>query len=643
MTTYTIFGAGPGGLYTAWRLLSSDRLEANDTLKMIEWGDYSFGAHKGTRRPAGRIASYNYDPENLKSSYLEVGGMRYLPWGPTDKSTKYSPISGGPDGHKLVTLTIKALAMTDEVIPFKTTNDPLFYLRGFHFYQDDLNKPLKEARSAGNAVQVDEKGFYSGPFTNDQGVVVAPYHTPANTGAPSALFTDTSEGIMSGNKLDTRAKQCAFYSKGTLPSNFENPIFAPETTVSNIGYWNIFYSMAGNEGFQYAADAGGYSSNVINWNTANAVVYNGEFAPDGSFATLKTGYSSLFEELYDKIVDLAAQKGVNFDLQQKTRLHSIWNDVSGSVPKPCYHLATADNPDAPIAGEPESADYIFLAMPPESLKLVSQATQYLPKDPKRHYFMNDGAVQTAMESVILQPSYKVGMFFDSPWWQDAPYAPQLGDSSSNTFGPTVTDLPLRQMYYFGDNALSSSQDEPKVYGMLASYDDMRFTSFWNIMETPVTERITTPPSTKTQPLNGAEEAPQSMVDMLLLQLSKVHFGTTEKVDAIPKPLKTVYMDWGQLPFGAGYHAWQAHFDIGAVMQDIRAPELLQQKVDGQNFDPDAARTFIIGSAYSNDQAWVEGAFCTAESVLQDYFYIHDGFVVDDDGAYPLICGGRHCG
>ncbi len=31
-----------------------------------------------------------------------------------------------------------------------------------------------------------------------------------------------------------------------------------------------------------------------------------------------------------------------------------------------------------------------------------------------------------------------------------------------------------------------------------------------------------------------------------------------------------------------------------------------------------ANVFITGSAFSNDQAWVEGAFCTAESVLVEF-------------------------
>ena len=37
--------------------------------------------------------------------------------------------------------------------------------------------------------------------------------------------------------------------------------------------------------------------------------------------------------------------------------------------------------------------------------------------------------------------------------------------------------------------------------------------------------------------------------------------------------------------------------------------------------------FIVGSTYSNDQAWVEGAYCTAESVLNDFFNIKP--IIDD--------------
>ena len=86
------------------------------------------------------------------------------------------------------------------------------------------------------------------------------------------------------------------------------------------------------------------------------------------------------------------------------------------------------------------------------------------------------------------------------------------------------------------------------------------------------------------------------------------------------------MDWSLPPFKAGYHAYYSHYNIGDVQQKIRKPS---QLVDGKD-----ANIFIVGSTYSNDQAWVEGAFCTAESVLNKFFNIEK---LIDDTEYPFIC------
>ena len=118
--------------------------------------------------------------------------------------------------------------------------------------------------------------------------------------------------------------------------------------------------------------------------------------------------------------------------------------------------------------------------------------------------------------------------------------------------------------------------------------------------------------------------------MLLLQLAHVHYGDPNAAGLIPEPLESVCMDWGLNPFGAGYHAWAAHYDICDVMQTVRAP--------GELAGVPGAPVYLVGSAFSNDQAWVEGAFCTAESVLVDKLGLEP---IIDTSDYPLICG--HCG
>jgi hypothetical protein len=200
-------------------------------------------------------------------------------------------------------------------------------------------------------------------------------------------------------------------------------------------------------------------------------------------------------------------------------------------------------------------------------------------------------------------------------------------SVRNTIGPSVTDTPIRQIVYFGNNALDQSADP--VYGILASYDDEQFTTFWQGLELePNTDRMV-PLSADTQPLEGPRRVPDRMVKMLRKQLAAVHFGPQGDYSAVPEALEAKYMDWSLPPFNAGYHAYAAHYNICDVQQKIRKPS---QLIDGADAD-----IFIVGETYSNDQAWVEGAFCTAESVLNDFFGIEP---IISDKNYPFICSAR---
>lgn len=109
------------------------------------------------------------------------------------------------------------------------------------------------------------------------------------------------------------------------------------------------------------------------------------------------------------------------------------------------------------------------------------------------------------------------------------------------------------------------------------------------------------------------------------QLAEAHGADVTKM---PAPMAVYYQDWGQNPYGGGYHGWAAHYNICQVMDKIRAP--YQSILNDERY-----RTYVIGSCYSFDQAWVEGAFCTAESVLQDAPFGLKAF--RGVANYPLIC------
>jgi hypothetical protein len=659
--TYSIFGAGAAGLYTAWRLLDgktsgaknkAKQLGKGDTLELYDWGKYDFSkANPGTRAPGARVCTWHYK-DDKNNSYLELGGMRYSDWNGDN--------GAAAGGHRVVTTVIKEMDLDKYSVPFNTSTNPLFYLRTKNMYLAGITS------SSPAPYYVDHYGADDSPDTG--------FNLVEN---------------LAGNQQalpQTRAAWCEFYQKGRIAVDLpESSVYQKGELFSDIGYWNLMFDQLGSEGYSYTSDGNGYTSNVINWNAAVALQANNEFTPGAEYKTLTTGYSSIFNALFEAIVKLAKAKGVRFEYYPDTRLHSILKDKDEIR----YSIATRKNPNKKSASK--TTDAAWLAMPRYAIDLVAQATRYESHDCLD--VLNHQKVQLYLESAIMQPSYKVGMFFHKEWWTDTtnpalqypapitsyevtqnvldqlakqgfpnkyigalkkdpqiietPYASTAGfihavehsiqerltvkqeeqllaAAERNTIGPSVTDTPVRQVVYFGNNA--RDQKTAPVYGLLASYDDEMFTSFWQELELGPDASRVIPVSDDTQPLEGPREASPVMVKMLRQQLAAIHFGPQSDYSFVPDPLETRFMDWSLPPFNAGYHAYAAHYNVCDVQQKIRKPS---QLIDGADAD-----IFIVGEAYSNDQAWVEGAFCTSESVLNDFFGIEP---IIPNKNYPFIC------
>ncbi len=360
--------------------------------------------------------------------------------------------------------------------------------------------------------------------------------------------------------------------------------------MTDIGYWDLMFDQLGPEGFAYTADGNGYTSNIINWNSAVAIQANNEFVPGNEYKTLTTGYSSIFTALFAAIVQVAKKRGVNFKYSPNTRLHSILQSAQVIH----YSIATRENPNKKSGSS--TTDAAWLAMPRYAIDLVAQATRY--EDHQGLDVLNHRKVQLYLESAIMQPSYKVGMFFSAPWWADTvnnppPYPAQISayevtddvlkelaaqgfpkkylEAIRKASHPQIVEAPftpaaafistveeciqerltvkqadlllklsvqqhhraerhrhaIRQIVYFGNNAMAQKGDP--VYGILASYDDEQFTSFWQELELePNTERKV-PLSEDYQPLEGPRKVPERMVKMLRKQLAAVHFGTASRL------------------------------------------------------------------------------------------------------------------
>ena len=566
MTNYIIAGAGPAGLYTAYRLLSSGVMQAGDNLALLEWNPGRVG---------GRIHSY-YFPD-ASGQYVEAGGMRF------------SIDNNFPDtienGHVLLQNLIVKLNMVGDVVPFYMSSPRLYYLRGMSFYENQL-------------------GNISLPYNFDPAFKSAGYDRVP----PETVFGDLSANFAPGSAQWTRADWCTYFATGQVPDSFGTATFPAGTPIQDMGYWNFLYDQLGDEGFDYVTDGNGFSSNTINWNSADAMQNNTEFGSGSSYSRIQGGYSYIFTTLQEQIAQLG-QAQLGYDpLVLDCRVVSFDYDPQAQQ----FTVTTVNSAGAPGAVD---GDCLFLAMPRRSLELLAQGCD-------ADNVLNDPAVKLYLESALDQPAYKVAMLFDQPWWLDSSivsYSPDLSPEGSG--GPTMTDLPLRQIYYFGNDAPGAQGGGP--YVLLASYDDMQFQTFWQEME--VTGTQTVAPSLDYQPLYGPTGVDPAgpMSQMLLSQLASVHGAD---VANIPAPVQVVFQDWGDNPFGAGYHGWAPHYNICQVMEGIRAPGSLTGT---------PMNLFVIGSCYSFDQAWVEGALCTAESVLQDFFGL-EPFCPLPVG-YSLIC------
>ncbi len=544
MTNYVIVGAGAAGLYTAYRLLNSGRLNPGDTVRLYEWSD----------RPGGRIYTYTF-PSSVGSNglYCEFGGMRFA----VDQNNFPKNPAKIVEGHVLVQQTIIALGLKDNVVPFQQSLNRLYYLRGSNVYENQITSvsglPYK--------------------FNNDFMAVLANATPPYTADSILGSIATTFAQKLTASNAD-RPKWCNYYANGAVNQNGATPSFPIGTMVHDIGYWNLLYDQLGDEGFDYSADGTGYTSNVINWNAADAMQANNDYGSNVLYKRLDGGYSLLFQALADQITNLSAGypgSGIFYNQRLTTLAESSTDNTTVCT---FVRHAGRETSTSTVA-----ADVLFLALPRRALEMVAEGSG-------SGYMLNSGPMKYLLESSIDQPAIKVVMVFDQAWWLSPqngglcnawpnlqpPYNAPNAPASQGVGGATITDLPLRMVYYFGNNIPGGPGATGGPYVLLASYDDMNFSGFWRELE--LTGDYPVAPSLMRQPLTGPTSVPvdSPMAGLLIKQLADVH-GIADP-ETIPTPTAVYFQDWGQDPFGGGYHGWASHYNIWPPLPNIENYQLI---------------------------------------------------------------------
>jgi monoamine oxidase len=584
-----VIGAGVAGCYTAWRLRSLDKQELapnSPLLPLLERKDrLDVGLFEYSDRVGGRLWSAAVN--GMPSEYAEFGGMRF------HKQTH------------IVWNLIEKLGLGSRAIPLPGS-DPhnLVYLRGKH---------LRAAQIAANPE-------------------VLPYHfgdleVGKTSAALLAYVCDTAiEGFS-----DLRAAYAAAFDANDwervagLRREYEARKRVSKIgnrTVYDMSWWELQTALLSNEAFDFILEASGYD--VTNTNGAAArsmdqIFYSGPW----DFYRLSHGFEELPDTLHK---EFHQQGGVTRLLHRLLRFDK---GDAGSTGGP-YDLIFYERSDAhdssseaPAAALLRRGDrcthvrakLIVLAMPVRALRLLDQDNFFF-KPGQRNGVDRRAKFHTVMDSVLMVPAFKLFLAYHRPWWE------QMGVSK----GSSVTDLPVRQCYYWASDPRA---DAERNGILMATYNNGIAVAYWQSLQAgkpfPVShahesdgdvfrgrafihmnwasERLRADAGQHIDASAAAREvvptATQAMVERAHAQLMEMH-----GVKYAPDPYDAHFQDWTVDPFGAGWHQWKS-----SSREDEYIP-YMQQPMEEE-------RIFVVGECWSDVQGWVQGALNTSEAMLQD--------------------------
>ncbi|NEP58334.1 MAG: FAD-dependent oxidoreductase [Symploca sp. SIO2G7] len=348
------------------------------------------------------------------------------------------------------------------------------------------------------------------------------------------------------------------------------------------GFWNVLMRVITGEAYQLSVDAGGYNSTLLNWNAADAIPW---YLSDFGISPKYKGFKQGFQVVPNSLGMLFEQCGG--EIRLSTKVDGLEWDGNK------FQLS--------VGQETIAAESLILAMPRRSLDLVAPNSPPLQE------------IESLISTVTPRPLFKIFTTYASPWWLAAGYTNSQREFIPVQSGRTVTDLPVRQTYYWPKNNGNPATDGPSM--LMASYDDGTNIGFWDGLRPQRRQawRKGLEVPEIQDPFEGEcnqeergqnswfqYQASKRMVAEVARQL-----GTIHGLSYTPTVKHAAYRDWGDDPFGGGWNSW----NIGVKSWDVK-----HQIVKPLPPKP----LYICGEAYSDAQGWVEGALQTAEMVLKHF-------------------------
>ena len=565
-----IVGGGASGIYTAWRML----LEGYDhSPKIKKWikerGSLKIGVFEYGDRIGGRVLSTI--PPGLPDVVCEIGGMRYVSSQTLVRSLVENKL--GLNRHQ------------------QAVDEPnnLCYLRGKRLRGGDLTDPVKLPY---HFSEEENEWLNKVPYLNSA-VDFLGY-------AVEKIFPDIKKNI--GPDLRKWLKK--EWLKNPLGLNpHKIPLY-------KIGLWNLIAPVLSHEAYKIAVTTVGYDCLGFNTNAVDTICELYDFVPGVKYSLLDDGFDSMLWTIQKEFSDNKGEVHLNHDLKSfdETKFADGTTGVS-------LHFKI-NNDKKKDRDKTLTARAIVLAMPQRSIRRLNPTGPVL--DPERAPKVQ--ALLNAVEPIHL---YKMFIAYDRPWWEKA----------GVTEGRSLTDIPIRQCYYWGKEA--DKKNPKNTNAIVMVYNDGQNADFWGgLRDIPLGpgDTVTETPNKffdrKIMPNTSSEEqknpwvkrlranwderkAPHSMVMEMHRQLKELH-----NIQDAPEPIEAAFMDWGDDPYGGAVHFWNPGNDSSKVLKKIIQPV--------SDFP-----CYICGEAYSTNQTWVEGAFQTAELVLQKFGIPEPEWITDE--------------
>lgn len=310
--------------------------------------------------------------------------------------------------------------------------------------------------------------------------------------------------------------------------------------LHDLPYRLVFNKVLGHEGTRMLLESMGYGRP-----NTNAAIFLKEAVLD----LFIKGYSHVdggYQKVPLGLADRARKKGVKFNFGHEMIDLRVDGDVSTVV------FRSADGQE-----HARKARKVILTLPTSAYRLLPDTCALRGK--------ND--LTRMLDNLLPVPATKIYVNFPRQWWND------LGIKS----GRSITDLPVRQVFYLDDPSGRGLSLSPYAAGTNDS-------GYWSPL----------------LPEGHKADGDTLVAKTIRTQLQKMH-----GID-VPKPSEILYRTFQGGKVGYGWNMWRPGVEPTKYAQAARQP------IPGKD-------VYCVGQATSIVQGWVMDTLSTTESVLRNNF------------------------